>query len=338
MFGDKVFIIAELSGNHHHDYDKALALIDAAADAGVDAVKVQTYTPDTITLPSDSEYFQVKVNDAWKGMILYQLYEKAYTPWDWQPKLKEYAESKGLVFFSSPFDETAVDFLERMYVQLYKVASFEIGHIPLLKKIASTKKPVIVSRGMSTEEEIELAITTLKENGCPEIALLHCISSYPAVAQEMNLNTIPYLKEKFGVRVGLSDHSLGIYASLGAVALGAQVLEKHMIMDRNEGGPDSQFSLNKDEFKELVDNVRNLEQALGTVAVKTGSGESENKNFRPSIWVTKDVKAGDVISLNNIIIRRPGYGMAPKYFEGILGKKYASDAKKYDPLTKDLIE
>ncbi len=261
--GHPVFIIAELSGNHHHNFDKTMKLIDVAAEAGVDAVKLQTYTPDTITINCDKEPFQIKVNDAWKGQTLHSLYEKCYTPWEWQPKLKEYGESKGLVVFSTPFDNTAVDFLEEMNVDLYKVASFEVVDIPLLKRIGKTKKPVIMSRGMASIEELDLAIRTLKQSGAPEVAVLHCISSYPAKAEEMNLSTIPELRDRFKVIAGLSDHSLGITASVASVALGGKIIEKHIIMSREEGGPDAGFSLEPEEFKQLVRTIRETEKAIG---------------------------------------------------------------------------
>src|SRR3989344_4801885 len=230
--GHPVFIIAELSGNHHHDINIAKKLIDAAREAGVDAVKLQTYTPHTITLKSDKEYFQIKADGAWKGQTLYSLYEKAYTPWEWHKELKEYAGSKGLMFFSTPFDPTAVDFLENLGVLFYKVASFEIVDIPLLKKIAETKKPVIISRGMSTLDEIKLALDTLRENGSTDVALLHCVSSYPANPSEMNLSSIPDIKKKFDVMSGLSDHSLDPAVSTLSVLLGASIIEKHIILRR----------------------------------------------------------------------------------------------------------
>ncbi|MFH0923774.1 MAG: pseudaminic acid synthase [Candidatus Falkowbacteria bacterium] len=336
--GQPVFIIAELSGNHHQNYNEAIKLIDAAADAGVDAVKLQTYTADTITIDCDKEPFQVKVNDAWKGQTLHSLYQKAYTPWDWQPKLKKYGESKGLVVFSTPFDNTAVDFLEKMNVALYKVASFEVVDIPLLKKIGQTKKPVIMSRGMSSAEELELAIKTLKDNGAPQIAILHCVSSYPAKPEEMNLATIPDLNKKFNVITGLSDHTLGIAASVAAVALGACIIEKHLTLSRAEGGPDAGFSLEPSELKELAQSIRIAEKAIGRPNYTAGAGESENIIFRKSLFIVKDIKKGEKFTSGNVRSIRPGHGLAPKHYDEIIGKSSAVDIEFGTPLSWGLIE
>ena len=294
--GQPVFIIAEMSGNHHHDIKKAYEIIDVAAKAGVDAVKLQTYTSDTITIDCDNKYFQVKVNDAWKGQTLHSLYGKAYTPWEWQPKLKKYAEERGLVCFSSPFDNTAVDFLEKMKVELYKVASFEVVDIPLLKRIGRTKKPVIMSRGMASLSELKLAVRTLKENGAPDVAILHCVSSYPARPEEMNLATIPEISKKLNVIAGLSDHSSGIAAAIASVALRSSIIEKHLIISREEGGPDAAFSLEPDEFSQLVKSVREAEKAIGKPSIKVGNGESENIIFRKSLFVVKDIKKGELFT------------------------------------------
>jgi len=332
------FIIAEMSGNHMQNYDKAIEIIDAAAEAGVDAIKIQTYTPDTITLDCDSEFFQVSVNEAWKGQSLYSLYKKVYTPWEWQPKLKEYAESKGLFLFSSPFDNTAVDFLEKMDVPIYKVASYEVGHIPLLKKIGKTKKPVIMSRGLATVEEIELAIKTLKDSGCPNIVVLHCIAAYPAMPKDMNLKAIPEISKRFNVISGISDHSLSQTVATVSVALGAKVVEKHLTILREEKGPDSAFSIEPAEFKELVQNVRETETLLGEAEIKPGKAEKPCTIFRPSVWVTKDIKKGETLTEENIIVRRPNNGLAPKHFEEVLGKKAAKDIKKCTPLSLELVE
>lgn len=336
--GQPVFIIAEMSGNHHHDIKKAFEIIDAAAKAGVDAVKLQTYTPDTITIDSDKKYFQVKVNKAWKGQTLYSLYQKAYTPWEWQPKLKKYAEKLGLVCFSSPFDNTAVDFLEKMDMALYKVPSFEVVDIPLLKRIGRTKKPVIMSRGMASLEELKLAVKTLKENGASQVAVLHCISSYPAKPEEMNLATIPVLSKKLGVVAGLSDHSQGISASIVSVALGASIIEKHLIISRSEGGPDAAFSIEPDEFAQLVRSVREAEKAIGKAQLKAGQGESENIIFRKSLFVVQDVRRGQKLTEKNIRSIRPGHGLAPKYYDKIIGKTAASDIKRGTPLSWKLVK
>lgn len=336
--GHPAFIIAEMSGNHNQSYEKAIKIIDAAVKAGVDAIKLQTYTPDTITIDCDKEPFQVKVNDAWKGQTLYSLYKTAYTPWDWQPKLKQYAESKGVLVFSSPFDETAVDFLESMNVALYKVASFEINHIPLLKKIGRTGKPVIMSRGMASSEDIALAIKTLKEAGCPQVAVLHCVSSYPATYDQMHLKTIPDIAERFDVVAGLSDHTLGITVPIAAVALGASVIEKHFTLARAEGGPDAGFSLEPAELEQLVRSVRDAEAALGKPTYQTDPKEAENKIFRRSIFVVKDTKKGEQFTEQNIRVIRPGHGMQPRYYEDVLGKTASKDLERGTPLKPDHIE
>ncbi len=335
--GQPTFIVAEMSGNHHHNIKKAFEIIDAAAKAGVDAIKLQTLTPDTITINSDNKYFQVKVNEAWKGQTLYSLYQKVYTPWEWQPKLKKYAEKRGLICFSSPFDNTAVDFLEKMKVALYKVASFEVVDIPLLKRIGQTKKPVIMSRGMASLPELKLAVKTLKENGAPEVAILHCVSSYPTKPEEMNLVTIPEISKKLNVITGLSDHSLGILAAIAAVALGASIIEKHLIISRKEGGPDAAFSLEPDEFGQLVKSVRETEKAVGKPSIKAGKGESENIIFRKSLFVVKEVKRGEKFTKNNVRSIRPGYGLPPKYFENILGRCAKTNIKFGTPLSWRLI-
>jgi len=334
---DGVFIIAEMSANHGHSFNKALKIIDAAAKAGADAIKLQTYTADTITLDSDKKYFQVKVNDAWKGQTLHSLYKKAYTPWEWLPKLKKYAESKGLVFFSSVFDNTSVDFLEKMDVPLYKVASFEVIDIPLLERIGRTKKPVIMSRGMASLEEVKLAIKTLKKAGCPAIALLHCISSYPAKYEEMNLATIPDLAKKFGLVVGLSDHSPGIVAPIASVALGASIIEKHLIISRAEDGPDAAFSLEPKEFEELVRAVRDAEKTIGRPSHGLGTKESENIIFRKSLFVVENIKKGEKFTNKNVRSIRPGHGLEPKYFEKVIGKKAKKDLEKGTPLNQKMI-
>lgn len=336
--GHPVFIIAEMSGNHNQDINRAYKIIDAAAAAGADAVKMQTYTPDTITIDCDNEYFQVKVNDAWKGQTLHSLYQKAYTPWEWQPKLKEYGESKDLVVFSTPFDNTAVDFLEEINTVLYKVASFEVVDIPLLKKIGKTKKPVIMSRGMASLEEIDLAVKTLKKNGAPQVAVLHCVSSYPALPEEMNLATIPDLTEKFGVVSGLSDHTINSEIAVAAVALGACVIEKHLTLARTDGGPDAAFSLEPEELKNLVESIRITEKAIGAPHYGPGKKEIENVNFRKSLFIVKDVEKGEVFTEKNVRSIRPGYGLKPKYYDEVIGKKAARNMKKGTALSWELLE
>ena len=262
----QVFIIAELSANHMNDFDIAVKTIEAMAKAGTDAVKFQTFTPDTITLDCDNDYFQIKQGTVWDGQVLYNLYEDAYMPWDWQPKLKKIAEDLGLIVFSSPFDKTSVDFLEDMDVPAYKIASFEITDIPLIEYVASKGKPIIISTGIADLEDIELAVQACLDAGNDQIALLKCTSSYPAPLDEINLNTIPSIKERFDVVVGLSDHTLGGEVSTASVAVGAKIIEKHFILDRNMGGPDSEFSMEPNEFKQMVDSIRNVEKALGTVS------------------------------------------------------------------------
>ena len=333
--GEPVFIIVEMSGNHNQSFEKAKKIIDEAAKAGADAVKIQTYTADTMTINCDNKYFKVDVDNKWKGKSLYDLYKEAYTPWDWQPKLKEYVESKGLVFFSSPFDESAVDFLEDMDVKLYKVASFEINHIPLLKKIASTKKPVIISRGMSSEEEIKLAIKTLEENGCPAIAVLHCVSAYPAKPEQMNLKTIGDISKKFDVIAGLSDHTITTEIPIASVALGACIIEKHLTISRKEGGVDSEFSLESDELKDMVDSIRTVEKSIGKVSYASDKKETKMANYKRSVFVVRDIQNGEEFTKENIRVIRPGYGMHPKLYEKTLGKTAKGDLKRGEPLKEE---
>lgn len=332
-----VFIVAEMSGNHNQSFSRARKIIDAAAASGADAIKLQTYTPDTLTITSDKPWFKIK-SGPWRGRTLYDLYQEAYTPWEWQPKLKKYAEKKGLVFFSTPFDETAVDFLEKMHVTLYKVASFEIGDIPLLRRIGKTKKPVIISRGMATIQEIKLAIKTLKTSGASHVAILHCVSSYPAEPDEMNLATISDITKKFKVISGLSDHTIGITVPVAATALGASIIEKHVTLKRSQGGPDASFSLEPHEFKAMVAAVRDAEQAVGKPSYKAGNKEAQNVVFRKSLFVVKDMKKGDVFTKKNARAIRPGYGLPPKRYEAVIGKRAARDIKRGTPLVASLVK
>ena len=327
-----------MSGNHNHEYKNAKKIIDKAAEAGADAIKLQTYKADTITIDCDNDYFKVKTNNIWNGKTLFELYNWAYTPWDWQPKLKKYAESKGLIFFSSPFDETAVDFLEENNVELYKVASFELNHIPLLKKIASTKKPVILSRGMSSKEDIKLAVETLKKNGSPAVSVLHCVSSYPAKPEQMNLKTISDIGKRFDVVPGISDHTITKEIAIASVPLGACIIEKHLTLSRKEGGVDSAFSLEPNEFKDMIKSVRIVEKAIGKVSYMLDNKESEMASLKRSIFVVKDIKKGQEFNKENTKIIRPGYGMEPKLYDKILGKKAKRDIKKGNPLKKEYIE
>jgi len=336
--GFPVFIVAEMSGNHNQSYTRALKIIDACADAGVDAVKLQTYTANTITINSDRECFKIKKNNLWSGQTLYQLYQKAYTPWAWQPKLKKYAEKKGLMLFSTPFDNTAVDFLEKMNVELYKIASLEVVDIPLLKRIGKTKKPVIMSRGTASFEEIKLAIKTLRENGTPQVAVLQCLSAYPANPENMNLKTIPDIIKKFKVISGFSDHSLNNTMDIAAIALGGSIIEKHITLSRADGGPDAAFSLEPNEFKELVKSIRILEKALGKPFYGVDNSESESVLFRKSLFVVTNIKRGEKFTAKNIRSIRPGAGLKPKYYDDIINKKAKVDIKKGTPLNWRLIK
>ncbi|SDN44457.1 pseudaminic acid synthase [Desulfonauticus submarinus] len=331
-----VFIIAELSANHNQDFDIAVQTIKAAKEAGADAIKLQTYTPDIMTINCDNEYFRIK-DTIWQGKTLYQLYEEAYTPWEWHSSLKKIAEDLGLIFFSTPFDPSAVDFLEDLGVPLYKVASFEIVDIPLLRKIAKTGKPVIMSTGMATLAEIDEAVRTLRNDGAGEIALLKCTSAYPAPYEEMNLRTIPHLAETFNLPVGVSDHSLGIAVPVASVALGAKIVEKHFILSRDIPSPDASFSLEPDEFKTMVESVRAVEKALGSVSYELTDKQKESRVFRRSLFVVKDMKAGEEFTEEKVKSIRPGYGLHTRYISHILGKKAKVDIKKGTPLNWSLI-
>lgn len=325
------FIIAELSANHMGDFDIAVRTIEAIADAGADAVKFQTFTPDTITIDCDNAYFHIKQGTVWDGQILYELYEDASMPWDWQPKLKKLAEDLGLIVFSSPFDKTSVDFLEDVNVPAYKIASFEITDIPLIKYVASKGKPIIISTGIASLEDIRLAVKTCHDVGNYDISLLKCTSSYPAPLDEINLNTIPDIKERFNVIVGLSDHTLGCEVSIAAVVLGANIIEKHFILDRNMGGPDSEFSMEPREFKEMVDSIRNVEKALGKVCYGLSEKMKANREFSRSLFVVNDIKKGEIITEDNVGSIRPGFGLHPKYLVEILGRRVNKDLQKGTP-------
>ena len=331
------FIIAELSANHMNDFDIAIKTIEAMADAGADAVKFQTFSPDTITINCDNEYFQIKQGTVWDGQVLYELYEDAYMPWDWQPKLKEIAEDLGLIVFSSPFDKTSVDFLEDMDVPAYKIASFEITDIPLIEYVASKGKPIIISTGIATLEDIELAIKTCHDVGNNQISLLKCTSSYPAPLDEINLKTIPDMINKFDLVIGLSDHTLGDEVSIAAVALGAKIVEKHFILDRNMGGPDSDFSMEPQEFKQMVDSIRNVEKALGMINYTLSEKSKVNREFSRSLFVVENIKKGDVINENNVRSVRPNFGLHTKYLKDILGKKINQDLEKGTPFKLDYV-
>lgn len=332
-------MVAELSANHAGNFERAVETIRSAASCGADAIKVQTYTADTLTIDCDNEYFRISGESLWKGRNLYNLYQEAHTPWEWQPELKKEAEKCGLIFFSTPFDSTAVDFLEDLEVPAYKIASFEIVDLPLLRCVAATGKPVILSTGMSTVREIEEAVDTLRGAGAREIALLKCTSAYPARADEMNLRSMADLHERFGVPVGLSDHSLAQAVSVAAVALGASILEKHFILERSLGGPDSAFSLEPDELKSTVEAVRTAEQALGSADFKDlPEREKSSRVFRRSIFVVRDMKKGELFSRENLRIIRPGFGLHPREMDRITGRRAASDIARGTPLSDGLVE
>lgn len=336
--GNKIFIIAELSANHNQNFDLAIDSIKAIKECGADAVKLQTYTADTLTIDSDKDYFKIQQGTIWDGTTLYDLYQKAYTPWEWQPKLKKYAEELGLICFSSPFDKSAVDFLEEMNVPAYKIASFEIVDIPLIEYAASKGRPMIISTGISSEEEIQEAIEACRRNGNNQIALLKCTSEYPAPFEDMNLKTIPAMAEKFGVVVGLSDHTLGTTVSIAAAALGARIIEKHFILDRKSGGPDASFSLEPAEFKKMVDEIRIAEAALGKIKFELDVKTKKNRTFARSLFAVRDISAGELFTEENVRSIRPSHGLAPKYFNDVLGKKASKEIERGTPLSWDLIE
>jgi pseudaminic acid synthase len=336
--GQPVYVIAELSANHHQSFDRAVRIIEAAKLAGADAVKLQTYTPDTITIRSDRDCFRIKGGTLWDGRTLYELYGEAYTPWDWQPRLKKIADDLGLDLFSSPFDATAVDFLEQMNVPAYKLASLEIVDIPLIQKIASTGKPLIMSTGAATMEEIVEAVSAARDAGAQEIALLKCTTAYPAPPEEMNLRTIPELSRHFGVPVGLSDHSMGTAVPVAAVALGACIIEKHFTLSRSEPGPDSAFSLEPHELKAMVAAVRVAEKALGEVKFGCGPEEEKNRRFRRSLFVVRDMKRGELFTAENVRSIRPGDGLHTRHLPEVLGAHAVCDIERGTPLSWDLIQ
>lgn len=342
--GNPCFVVAELSCNHHQNFDEAVALVKKAAEAGVDAVKLQTYTPDTITINSDKEFFLVggKGNpDSWKNKTLYELYQKAYTPWEWHSKLKKIAEDLGLIFFSTPFDGSAVDFLEEMDVSCYKIASYEIVHIPLLEKIAETRKPIILSTPLASLEDIELAISTLRDKGIQDIAVLYGVNTYQKDAKKLDihLSTMRDIEKHFGVVVGLSDNNAGIEVPVIAATMGASIIEKHFILDRAMGGYDARFSIIPDEMKEMVRQIRDIEKLKGVPHYGPISEEERyNLKFRPSVFIIRDIKKGDIFTRENIRVIRPSNGLHPKFYEEIIGKKVTQDIERGTPLSIDLIE
>ena len=332
------FIIAEMSANHNMDFDRAVAIMQAAKDAGADAIKIQTYTADTITLDCDDPCFQITQGTLWDGTTLHKLYETAYTPWEWQPKLKQIAEEMGMEFFSSPFDLTAVDFLEEMDVSAYKIASFEINDIPMIKKIAKLGKPMIFATGIAHLADIELAMQTCREAGNENVILLKCTSAYPAPYEAVNLRTIPSMAQTFDCITGLSDHTMGGAVAGAAVALGAKVIEKHLTLKRADGGADSAFSMEPEEFKEMVDNIRKIELALGKVTYDLSPKAAREREHSRSLFVAKDMKAGDVFTPENLRSVRPANGLHTRYYEELLGKKIAKDAKLGTPMSWDLVD
>ena len=335
--GYPAYIIAELSANHNRCFDQAARIIHAAHDAGADAVKLQTYTADTMTLGSDKEYFRITGGTLWDGRNLHDLYREAFTPWEWQPRLKQIANEKGMDLFSSAFDESSVDFLERMDVPAHKLASFELVDIALIRKMARTGKPLIISTGMASEAEISEAVEAARGAGAAQIALLKCTSAYPAPPEEANLRTIPELARRFACPAGLSDHTMGIALPVTAVALGACIIEKHLCLKRVDGGPDSGFSLEPQEFKAMVDAVRTAEQALGSVRFGPGPREANSLKFRRSLFVVEDVKKGDPFTEKNVRAIRPSNGLHPRHFEQVLGKRAACDVERGTPLSWQLI-
>lgn len=332
------YIIAELSANHNHDFDIAIKTIEAAKKAGADAIKLQTYTPDTLTINCKNDHFKIKSGSLWDEKYYYDLYQEAYTPWDWQPKLKQYANDIGITLFSSPFDKTAVDFLEKMDVPAYKIASFEAIDFPFIEYVASKGKPIIISTGISTLSEIQEVINTCKKLNNNQIILLKCTSAYPALPEEMNLKTILNMKDLFKTIVGLSDHSLSNSAAIASVVLGAKVIEKHFILDKSIGGPDAAFSMEPEEFKIMVKSIREVEKALGEVSYELTEKTKKNRYFSRSLFVTEDIKAGETLNENNIRSIRPGIGLHPKFYNKIVGKKAKKDLLKGTPLDWDLIE
>lgn len=335
---DKIFIVAELSANHNGSLDIAIDSIKAAKRAGANAIKLQTYTPDTITIDSDKKDFTIKSGSIWDGQNFYQLYKKAHTPWEWHKKLFEIAKKEGLICFSSPFDFSAVDFLEQIGNPIYKIASFEITDIPLIEHIAKKNKPIILSTGISEKNDIKLALETIRKYSTNEIVVLKCTSSYPAPLEEANLLMIKHLTEEFNVISGLSDHTLGIISPVLAVSFGAKVIEKHFILDKSLGGPDSSFSLDEIEFTEMVNAVRQAEKAIGVVDYKLTDKQKKGRNFSRSIYVVQDINKGDYITNKNVRSIRPGLSLHPKYLNDIIGKKVVKDLKFGDRISLNDIE
>jgi pseudaminic acid synthase len=335
--GRRAFIIAELSANHNQKFELARRTVKAAKDSGADAIKLQTYTADTMTLSVRNDYFRIRQGTVWDGEHLHDLYKRAYTPWEWHPRLKKYAESLGLEFFSTPFDKSSADFLEKLRVPAYKIASFEITDLPLIQHVAAKGKPVIISTGIARLPEIRDAVNTCSRAGNSRLALLKCTSAYPASPADMNLRTIPDLARRFKCAAGLSDHSTGTAACVAAVALGACVIEKHLILDRKLGGPDAGFSLDPSEFRALAASVREAEAALGRVSYELTARDLKSREFSRSIFASADIRKGEIFSEANIRSVRPAYGLPPKHLPRLLGKKAAADIKAGTPLRWELV-
>lgn len=334
---DRCFIIAELSANHGHSLETALATVRAAKASGADAIKIQTYTADTITLDCDNEYFQINQGTIWDGTTLYKLYQEAYTPWEWHAAIQAEAQKEGLVFFSTPFDVTAVDFLEDLDVPLYKIASFEITDIPLIEYAASKGKPMIISTGIATLADIDAAVQACRRMDNHDITLLKCTSSYPAPVEEANLLTMPNMKQTFGVEVGLSDHTLGEAVAMAATALGARVIEKHFILDRAIGGPDASFSITPAEFTQMVEGIRQVEAALGEVNYSLSAKATLNRQFSRSLFVCQEMKAGEEFTPLNLRSIRPAHGLPPVHLPSLLGRRANQDIPAGTPLDWSLV-
>jgi N-acetylneuraminate synthase len=332
------FIVAEMSGNHNQSLERALAIVDAAARAGAHALKLQTYTADTMTLNMDeNEFF---INDSaslWQGTSLYKLYQQAYTPWEWHRPIFDRCRELGMIAFSTPFDSSAVDFLETLNVPCYKIASFENTDLPLIRQVAATGKPMIISTGMATIADLDETVRTARENGCRDIILLKCTSSYPASPEDSNLLTIPHMRELFACQIGLSDHTMGMGAALASIALGAVMIEKHFTLARADGGVDSVFSMEPEEMKNLIVESERAWQALGQVHYGTTEKESASLKFRRSLYIARDMKAGETLTRENLRLIRPGYGLAPRYYDLVLGKKVKTDVKKGTPLSWEIL-
>lgn len=333
--GQPAYIIAEMSANHAGNLELAKKIIRSAKESGADCVKLQTYTADTLTIDCDNSYFKIE-DGIWQGENLYQLYQKAYTPWEWQKELKEEADRIGIDIFSTPFDSSAVDFLESIGMEFYKIASFEVVDIPLIRYIASKGKPIIMSTGMASLGEIEDAVKAVRKEGNEQIALLKCSSAYPAITDDMNLKTLVNMAETFQVPTGLSDHSMGSLGAVTAVVLGAKIIEKHFCLSREIDNPDASFSMEPEEFRKMVDDIRRAEKAIGKVQYGISSQEKDNIKFRRSLFVVKDIKEGELFTEENVRSIRPGYGIAPKFYEDVIGKKALKNIKKGTPLSYDL--